>query len=242
MKGVFFDLGGTLFSYRNVPRVTAPLLLEAVRRLGLSASRDEIRDAYNRATQDTTLAYADREYYLHRDFFHDTFMRFATLLGGEPDEGVHAWYHDAHRAAIVDCLELKPDCLDTLADLKARGLYLSIVSNIDDDMLEPLVAREALERYFDHWTSSEAAGSCKPHRRFFEVTLGYSGLSPAEVLFVGDSPEHDVQGASALGMHTALIVDGGMPPPLQTGRARVTPDHTIETLSELRRIVPGEGR
>lgn len=239
MKGVFFDLGGTLFSYRNVPRATAPLLVEAVERLDVDASFDEIRAAYGQATEDMTAAYADREYYLHRDFFHDTFMRFATLLGGVPDEDVHTWYRDAHRAAIIDCLELKPDCKDTLADLKSRGLYLSIVSNIDDDMLGPLVARESLDRYFDHWTSSEAAQSCKPHRRFFEVALDYSSLAAPDVLFVGDSPEHDVEGANAVGMRTALIVDGGMPPPLQTGRARAAPDHTIENLSELKRILPG---
>lgn len=238
MKGVFFDLGGTLFSYRNVPRATAPLLVEAAERLGVAVAFDTIRTAYTQAQQETTEAYADADYYLHRDFFRDTFMRFAVLVGGEPDASVHAWYQDAHRAAIVDCLVLKEDCLDTLTHLKARDLYLSIVSNIDDDMLEPLVARERLERYFDHWTSSEAARSCKPHERFFEVSLQHSGLTPADVLFVGDSPEHDVVGASAAGMHTALIVDGGMEPPLQTGRGAAAPDYTIHALSELKQILP----
>ncbi len=235
--GVFFDLGGTLFSYRNVPRATVPLLLEASRRLGLDPEPGAIKAAYTRAGQDIAEAYAERDYYLHADFFHDTFMRFAELLGGAHDEDVLAWYREAHRVAMIDCLELKEDCADTLAHLKDAGFYLSVVSNIDDDMLHPLIEREGLARWFDHWTSSEAAQSCKPHRRFFEHALELSGIEPGRVLFVGDSPEHDIVGASAIGMRTALIVDGGMEPPLQTGRGSAEPDYTIHSLSELRDVL-----
>ncbi len=236
MQGVFFDLGGTLFSYRNVPRVTVPLITEAVARLGATASGEQIRDAYTQASRDMALEYADRAYYLHADFFRDTFKRFATLLSAPHDGAVHDWYLEAHRSAMVDCLVLKDDCVDTLAHLKDLGLYLSVVSNIDDDMLMPLIEREGLARYFDHWTSSEEAQSCKPDRRFFEVALARSGLSAKDVLFVGDSPEHDIIGANALGMQTALITDGGILPPLQTGRVNIRADHTIGALTELKSI------
>ena len=65
MKAVFFDLGGTLFSYRNVARATIPLLLEACRRLGVTADPTVIKDAYAEATREVTMAYADKAYYLH---------------------------------------------------------------------------------------------------------------------------------------------------------------------------------
>lgn len=237
MKGVFFDLGGTLFSYRNVPRATAPLLIEVVERLGLITEFDHIKHAYNLATADATAAYADKSYYLHRDFFDDILLRFVANVGGVPDDAVHAWYHDAHRVAITDCLVLKEDCVETLTALKAQGLYLSIVSNIDDDMLHPLVACAGLDAFCDHWTSSEAAQSCKPDGRIFEMALELSGLDPETVLFVGDSPEHDVVGAAAVGMKTVLIVDAGMEPPLQTGRDTVAPDYTIHSLIDLKEIL-----
>lgn len=237
MKGVFFDLGGTLFSYRNVPRATAPLLLEVVERLGLMTQYGNIKQAYNLATADATAAYADKSYYLHRDFFDDILLRFVVNVGGVHDDAVHNWYHDAHRAAITDCLVLKEDCIETLAALKAQRLYLSIVSNIDDDMLHPLVASTGLDIVCNHWTSSEAAQSCKPDGRIFEMALELSGLDPDSVLFVGDSPEHDVVGANTAGMKTALILNAGMEPPLQTGRETVAPDHTIHNLNELTRIL-----
>ncbi|MGE0484598.1 MAG: HAD family hydrolase [Gammaproteobacteria bacterium] len=238
-RAVFFDLGGTLYSYRNVPRATMALLTEAAERLGVAADRHQLGEAYNGAQQAAAHAYADKSYYLHRDFFQDTLRGFAERLGAAADEAVFDWYLEAHRVAIVDCLVLKEDCLDTLAHLKQRELYLSVVSNIDDDMLAPLIERGGLGEYFHHWTSSESAQSCKPDRRFFEHALELSGHAPADVLFVGDSPEHDIVGAAALGMRTALIVDGGMEPPLQTGRGAITPDHVIHNLAELKTVLGG---
>lgn len=233
VEGIFFDLGGTLFSYRNVARTNIPLLVESAARMGANTTEAEIKAAYARASRTVSHAYADKPYYRHRDMFSDMFTTFSDLIGARRDDAVYEWYLDTHQRALVDCLEIKADCIATLAALKDRGLYLSIVSNIDDDMLEPLVAREQLDAWFDHWTSSEAARSCKPHRRFFEVAVAKSGLDPANILFVGDSPEHDVVGANAIGMRTVLIVEDGIEPPMQTGRDAIDPDHTIRELSEL---------
>ena len=38
-------------------------------------------------------------------------------------------------------------------------------------------------------------------------------------------------------MRTALIVDGGMEPPLQSGQVEVRPDHTVQRLAELIELV-----
>lgn len=232
-KGVFFDLGGTLVSYHQVNRTHGPLLLEAAARIAPDQSPHAIKQAYLEAVKDTTEHYATREYYLHRDFFLDTFTRCFERLSAPVPGVVRDWYQQEHLVRLRDCLEIKPDCHPTLAGLKSRGLYLSVVSNIDDDMLEPIIAREALHTWLDHWTSSEAARSCKPHARFFEICLEKSGLAAHEVLFVGDSPEHDIDGAARMGMKTALIVNSGSEPPLQSGRARHAPDYVVEDLISL---------
>lgn len=236
IKGVFFDLGGTLYSYRHVARQHGELLGAAASRLGLAEPK-ALKRAYLGAMQEVTERYAVLDYYLHRDLFRDAFLRALELIDLRADASLVDWYLDEHREAVFGCLEIKPDCVETLRDLHGRGLYLSIVSNIDDDMLDPLVAREGLDRYLHHWTSSEEARSCKPHRRFFELCLEKSGLDADEVLFVGDSPEHDIAGAGALGMRTALIVDSNLPPPLQSSRGGTDPDHRIGALWELTTLV-----
>ncbi len=237
VRGVFFDLGGTLFTYRGIGRATSPLLMEAVRRMDVGGEPGEIDRVYQRASREVSEEYAGKNFYLHRDLFRDTFARFVDYMHGTFEEQDYAWYRTEQHKLVLSNLVLKDDCHSTLQHLKEQGLYLSIVSNIDDDMLHPLVAREGLHEYLHHWTSSEAAESCKPHHRFFEISLEKSGLAAGDVLFVGDSPEHDVQGAHAVGMQTVLIIEQGVEPPLQIGRETVAPNHTISTLSELKLLV-----
>ncbi|MGE3773683.1 MAG: HAD family hydrolase, partial [Gammaproteobacteria bacterium] len=162
IKGVFFDLGGTLFSYRHVSRRHGELLTVTAQRLGL-ADPKLLKRAYATAMQEMTMRYAELEYYLHRDLFRDALVRALALIEAPVDDALVDWYLDEHRDAVFGCLELKDDCCDTLRALHERGLYQSVVSNIDDDMLDPLVAREGLDRWLQHWTSSEQARSCKPH-------------------------------------------------------------------------------
>ncbi len=238
IQGVFFDLGGTLYTYKHVPRSHGELLNAAATRLGMTDPKP-LKKAYGTAITALSAEYAEKSYYLHRDLFREAFQRCTELVGASATPDLLDWYIDAHRDSVFGCLEIKPDCLDTLSRLRELGLYQCIVSNIDDDMLEPLVQREGLHRYLDHWTSSEAAQSCKPHRGFFELCLQKSGLRAEQVLFVGDSPEHDIAGAAALGMRTALIIDEGMPPPLQSGKQAVDAHHTIRSLAELPALVRG---
>lgn len=233
IRGIFFDLGGTLFSYRNVAITNVPLLIESARKMGADCEEHEIKKAYSVASKEITELYADKQFYLHRDLFGDIYTRFLDVLELSYDEATHEWYRKRQQSDIIDCLEIKADCIPTLSTLKAHGLYLSIASNIDDAMLEPLVEREGLSDYFHHCVSSETAQACKPHADFFNFCLEKSGLKADQVLFVGDSPEHDIIGAKLAGMRTALISDNGNPPPMQTGRASAEADYNVESLTGL---------
>lgn len=239
IQGVFFDLGGTLFEYDRANNRVGRKLIESLAALP-GAERytsEDLGKAYGRANKAITRHYATLDYYLHADLFRDTYMRAVELLELDFDEARYAEFSLFQHQAIVGGLNVKPDCHTTLEQLKQRGLYLSIVSNIDEDMLQPLVKRESLDSLLNHWTSSEAAQSCKPHRRFFEVSLEKASLDPANVLFVGDSPEHDINGAHALGMRTVLIKNGDLTAPLQSGADVKAADHTVHSLSELLTLV-----
>lgn len=236
-RAVFFDLGGTLFSYRDVGRWTLGALQGMAQQLGVEAPVREIGMAYRAASAEANERYVSRPFYLHRDLFRDTFAGFATRLGRTPTPEFLDWAEAALRGALVENMVLRDDCLETLARLREAGLSLSIVSNIDDDHLIPMVEGSGLAEVLDHWTSSEEARSCKPDPGFFRVALEKAGVSPEQVLFVGDSPEHDIAGAKGVGMTAALIVEEGSAPPFQSGRERLAPDHEIRALAELLPIV-----
>jgi HAD superfamily hydrolase (TIGR01509 family) len=236
-SAIFFDLGGTLFSYREVGRWSFSAILASAKKLGVEAENREIGRAYRDASHAANESYIDQPYYLHRDLFRDTFRLFAKGLGAEPSQAFLDFAVAALRDALVGNMVLREDCLDTLRTLKAQGLYLSIVSNIDDDYLMPMVAGSGLDAVLDDWTSSEEARSCKPDAGFFRLALEKADCSAERVLFVGDSPTHDIQGAKDMGMTAALIVEADSKPPLQSGRESVAPDHEIRTLSDLIALV-----
>ncbi len=234
---MFFDLGGTLFSYRDVGRWTFSALLASAKKLGIDAEPRDIGRAYRDASNAANERFVDQPYYLHSDLFRETFTLFADRLGARASQDFLDYSIAALRAALVGNMALRPDCLDTLRALKAKGLYLSIVSNIDDDYLMPMVADSGLDSILDHWTSSEEARSCKPDPGFFHLALEKADCRPEQVLFVGDSPTHDIQGAKGVGMTAALIVEGDAGPPLQDGREPTPADHEIRALSDLIALV-----
>lgn len=232
-RAVFFDLGGTLFSYGSINAHFDRVLEEMARGRGVAAPLDELRRAYRIAMATTMASWASRPYYLHRDLFGEAHARFLRSLGvaAEPaDEDVR---FSQGRVLGEPEVAPRPDAAETLSGLRARGLHVSIVSNIDDDQLAAIWSRLGLEAHVDAITTSEEARSCKPDARIFRLALEKAGdPAPESVLFVGDSPWHDVAGANALGMTSVLI---GSPPP-EGGPA---PHHVIGSLRELLAIASG---
>ncbi len=241
IEAVFFDFGGTLFSYREFAGSSGGLIQRLAERLG-APERDGERlgRAYQVCSGEAFRLFAGQRYYLHQDVFREAFRRFALSIDCQPDDAFLDWAHAEMRDWMVASFALRQDCREALAALKEQGLYLSIVSNIDDDFLEPMIERCGLADLLDDWSSSQEAESCKPDSGCFELALRKSGRQPEEVLFVGDSPEHDIAGAKPLGMKTALIFDEGIQPPGQLGgvaESLTRPDHEISSLSQLIPIV-----
>jgi putative hydrolase of the HAD superfamily len=240
IKGILFDLGGTLFSYaggRNMGRA----IFEMAKDVGVEAEPHEIGSAWHRANQSAMRAYSSQAYFLHRDLFGETLRTFASSFGASVTDEIAARFHAMQRDAVVDHLPIRSDCLETLATLKAWGVYLAIVSNIDDDYLDPLVEKHGLDEVLDHWTSSEEARSCKPDVGIYRYALKKAGLGVSETLFVGDSLQHDIAGASAAGMRSARIIEEGVDTPLTSGlEITAQPDYEISELAELLGLVEAQ--
>ena len=236
---MLFDLGGTLFRYggnRRMGRVVS----DTVGALGIEVEPSEIGSAWREASAAVMREYAAKPYYLHKDLFQDMLRDFAARLGAAVSEEAAESFHVRQRDAAIGGLEIRDDCVATLEALKARGLYLSIVSNIDDDYLDPLVEKHGLDRILDDWTSSEEAASCKPDAAIYRFALEKAGLGPAQALFVGDSLQHDVAGAAKVGLRSVRIVEPGVETPLTHGLdVTARPDWEIAALSELVAIVDG---
>lgn len=76
---------------------------------------------------------------------------------------------------------------------------------------------------------SETFGSKKPARAIFDAAAAHLGVSPAQILFVGDNPAVDILGAQAAGMKAAWLHRNQPWPEELDGE----PDFVIGSLSEL---------
>jgi HAD superfamily hydrolase (TIGR01509 family) len=92
------------------------------------------------------------------------------------------------------------------------------------------LARAGLADVLETVFVSGELGMAKPAPAIFERALAWSALEPAECLFVGDDPIHDIAPAAALGMATAWRVPsvGGVWP-----AELASPRFAIRSIAEL---------
>jgi putative hydrolase of the HAD superfamily len=59
--------------------------------------------------------------------------------------------------------------------------------------------------YFDFAFLAEDIGASKPHPDMFQAALTQAGVPASDIIHIGDDPEHDIQGARDMGMHTVWV-------------------------------------
>jgi putative hydrolase of the HAD superfamily len=97
--------------------------------------------------------------------------------------------------------EAVPGAIETLEQLRGRGIALAVVSNWDVGLPEHL-GRIGADRLFSAVVTSAEAGAAKPDPAAFRLALERLEVEPARALHCGDEDE-DEQGAAAAGMRFA---------------------------------------
>lgn len=94
----------------------------------------------------------------------------------------------------------------TLRELKDRGYRLIVISNVSSvDNLSIYLSRVGLRDYFEFLIASGTVGFEKPDSRIFELALKKAGVSPEEIVHVGDDYEADYLGAENTGLIGVLL-------------------------------------
>ena len=119
-----------------------------------------------------------------------------------------------------------------LAYLNERRMPWGIVTNGSPSQ-HGKCRKAGLDKLAGFIIVSEEAGYRKPDPRIFRDALEAMGLAaPEQVMFVGDNPEADIDGAKRFGMKAAWVRRGrDYPVDL------IPPDHVIDHVMEVRSIV-----
>ena len=148
----------------------------------------------------------------------------ALGLGGEMLEPLRPVFMRSYHMEY----EAVPGAGPVLADLKARGLSLGIVSN-NTKSVRQVLERQRLLDYFHAVVISEEVDLYKPDPRILELACQQLGVPCEEALYVGDHP-FDVLCAHSAHMPAIWMpVNRFMTLPAGVG----APEHTIHSLLEL---------
>lgn len=108
------------------------------------------------------------------------------------------------RSGIGATARLAPGVEQSL--IRIAGQYrLGLISNGTGATQRAKLRALRVEELFNPVVISEEVGFRKPHLEIFELALAAWGLSPESVLFVGDDPIADIQGARNAGLHVLQV-------------------------------------
>ena len=219
VSGLLFDLDNTLIDREG-----------AFRRFASHFYDQHLRDA----TAMTREEAVDRMVLWDEDGYVDRETMFARWVAEWPKAGLELErllpYYRAEMKQYV-----QPDAGNNLLleDLNRLGVPWGIVTNGSTTGQHVACQAAGLDKLAPFIIVSETVGYKKPDPRIFRGALNMTGLSsPAQVMFVGDNPRADIDGAKRFGMKTAWVRRGRQFPD-----GFLPPDHIIDHVTELRDVL-----
>ncbi len=198
IKSVAFDIDGTLYSAGRFNLQMVPFGLRHLRfMVAFAATR---RELHRRAIAATS----SEEGRGRAAFRREQAAILASKLGLTPEEA-EATAEAVIYGELERCFERVrpfPGVKPALEALRAGGLRLAALS---DFPAEDKLRRLGLDAYFELARTSEDSGLLKPAAEPFLALARELGLTPREVLYVGNSLRYDLVGARNAGMHVAIL-------------------------------------
>ena len=199
LKGVFFDLNGTLLVYGNLSQATKDHeeeIYQFLNNRGMNISR-ELFDTYvqNYFKIERPVSLAPE-----MTLFEYKLQKLGQLTG------VHLKTEELHELATKSINAwakhhpLDQEAIEVLEKLK-RNYTLALITDFDHPpFIHIILQKYNLLHFFKYIYISADVGANKPHPKMFLKALKETQLTSKEVSYIGDSVEHDVNGALGVGM------------------------------------------
>jgi putative hydrolase of the HAD superfamily len=122
------------------------------------------------------------------------------------------------------------------SDLSTAGVKLGVITHGWTVKQAEKLVRLGLVPFVDPKAVfiSDQIGINKPNPKLYLTALADLGLPANEVMYVGDSPEHDIAPPRSLGMVAVWVARGARRSPAQTG---IQADHEVQDFAGLRLLL-----
>ena len=223
VEGLIFDLDNTLLDRQAVFLRFAGDFYEEHLRTTISNTRD---DAVAK------MVGWDEDGYISREKMFVRWIAEWPEVGLEVGPLERLYRSGMERQALPD-----PEVNGYLAYLNEQQVPWGIVTNGSRNQRR-MCRAAGLDELAPFIIVSEEAGYAKPDPRIFRDALRATGLTrPEQVMFVGDNPLADIDGAKRFGMKAAWIRRGRRYP-----SNLHPPDHVVDLATEVRGVVDVAGR
>lgn len=202
IKGVFFDLGGTLRIAEHVPEHEEA----AKRRMAELAGASDVQ-AFIAMIEERYLPYRDWALGENRES-GDFELWHKWLLPEMDEERVREICHEMtfQYRQVKGLRHLVDGGREVLETLHARGYKLGIISNlIGENEIPDWLRSDGLDIYFDSVVLSPVCGIRKPDPKMYLMGCSELGLEPGECASVADNLDRDITGAIAAGIGANIL-------------------------------------
>lgn len=195
IRAITFDLDDTLWDIGLVIQQAEQAIYE-----WLSVHCPRVTERFSIADMQQVRAEVVDEHpeYSH-DLSHLRWLSFYKILSACGYDGSLADRVFEEFMILRNTVELFPDAQPAL-DRLSQAYPLASLTNGNADL-----ERIGIRHHFTATISARDHGVAKPHPALFHVACRALDCEPAEVLHVGDSPEHDVVGALEAGLEAAWL-------------------------------------
>jgi putative hydrolase of the HAD superfamily len=145
-----------------------------------------------------------------------------SVLGASPEAAKDI--AGMRRAVTQQGLVPVPGSIETISELRSRGLRIGLITVCTDDV-PALWPETPFHGLFDAEVFSCSVGLRKPDPRIYLLACEQLGVEPGEAMFVGDGANDELGGAERVGM-TAVLLE-------RDGEEQEWPGQRVRSLPEL---------
>lgn len=182
--------------------VDAPKIYKKILEVyGVSISLDEIAKAHEEEKKEFDV---EEMIAIGQDFWIESNLRVLKRIGIQDNieflarKLAELWWEFAE-------LEAYSDALETLAQLKRKGIKVGIVTNGFETDYQQILRKLDWENYFDVAVGVDTCNKAKPDTKIFAYAVNKLQVRPEETIFIGDSVKQDYEGAEKAGLKPLLI-------------------------------------
>jgi putative hydrolase of the HAD superfamily len=220
IRGLLFDLDNTLLEFMKMKSTSIDAAVSSMIDSGLPMTHKDARSHIYRLYDQVGIEHQEIfNLFLEEQFKTVDYKWLAAAIV-------------AYRRARDGAMATYPHVRQTLIELLKRRLRLAVISDAPRLGAWLRLCQLELQHMFDPVITFEDTGHRKPSHIPFERAMEIMGMSPSEVLMIGDWPERDMVGAKNLGIKTVFARYGDTKDTIESGA-----DYDIDDISELIQIL-----